>query len=136
MGRKVFQDFAHVLCQKFLDTPSNRDLVNLAILGSGTLILAVTDGSATHNRLAIQPLPYAQTWLDWVTPQLAVHHVPRTELQVVELAVTYTVELTRKGGLGWLCARFDFACEGRVASPDREYRCSLKASKEWGLAPT
>ena len=32
MARKVFQHFAQVLCQRFVEVPSNRDLINLAVL--------------------------------------------------------------------------------------------------------
>ena len=37
MARKVFQHFAQVLCQRFVEVPSNRDLINLAILGGGRI---------------------------------------------------------------------------------------------------
>ena len=32
VARKVFQHFAQVLCQRFVEVPSNRDLINLAVL--------------------------------------------------------------------------------------------------------
>ena len=63
MGRKHFQDFANVLCQQFVETPTNKDLVDLAILGDGILQLRITEGKATHRGHAIEPLPFASAWL-------------------------------------------------------------------------
>src|SRR5262245_6632669 len=59
MGRKAFQDFAHILCQRFIEVPTNHDLVNLFIFGGGTMILDVLAQKATVNGLPVKPLPYA-----------------------------------------------------------------------------
>lgn len=104
MGRRVFQNSAHVLCQKFVEVPSNRDLVNLAMLGDGVLRLDITGRKATHNGLAIEPLPFAEQYLLW------------KESRLIELAIfasrTSARELDcRKRGEG--------AWEGRIALPLR-----------------
>jgi hypothetical protein len=79
MGRKVFQDFAHVLCQKFVEVPSNRDLVNLALLGDGVLRLDITGRRATHNGFPIEPLPFTEQSLLWIESRLHELAIPRAE---------------------------------------------------------
>jgi hypothetical protein len=135
VGGKVFQEFVHVLCHKFIELPSNRDLVNLAILGDGTLVLAISEGRATHNGVAIEPLPYADEWRHWVAGRLDELRIPRGDLAAAELTVDYRVELRRsEAGLRWLAAQFDFRCSGVVAASDRDYRAELAAVKEWGFS--
>ena len=74
MARKVFQDFANVLCQKFVDLPTNMDLVNLLILGGGTLVLDITGRKATINRGPVEPLPYAEWARTWLAEQMEKHN--------------------------------------------------------------
>ena len=134
MGHKVFQDFAHVLCQKFVDLPSNRDLVNLAILGSGKLTLLVTEGRASHNGIAIQPLPYAELWLAWVKDRMRTLRIAETELTRAQLVADCRVELERQPGTGFLCVKLALACEGTVSAPDRVYSATYQGEKRWGLS--
>ena len=134
MARKVFQDFAHVMCQKFVEVPSNRDLLNLAILGGGRLHLDILGGRATHNDLAIEPLPFAASWIEWAMGRMTELGIPSAELSGAALDVQYTVDLRRKPGLGWLCADYDFSCTGSVVAPDKQYSSTLKAHREWGLS--
>jgi hypothetical protein len=134
MGRKVFQDFAHVLCQKFVEVPSNRDLVNLAILGDGVLRLAITERNATHNGLAVEPLPFVEQSLSWIEARLAELDIPRADLQGASVTVDYKVRLSRKPGLGFLCVDLALACSASVKAPDREYLSTLTAEKSWGLS--
>ena len=47
------------MCQRFVEVPSNRDLVNLALWGGGNLHLDITGRRATVNRYTVKPLPYA-----------------------------------------------------------------------------
>jgi hypothetical protein len=133
MGRKVFQDFAHVLCQKFVDSPSNRDLVNLAILGSGKLVLFIPEGRATHNGHAVEPLPFAEDWLAWVTDRMAALRIPAEYMRSARLEAECDVELTRHPTLGWLGIKLKVACTGIVESPDRTYVATLQSDRGWGL---
>ena len=133
MARKVFQDFAHVMCQNFLEAPSNRDLVALAILGDGELILDIAADRATHNRHAIEPLPFMEAFRTWLASRQAALSISPAELVGAQLTVNYTVVLSRKAGLGWLCAKYSFACTGIVSAHDRKYTNSVSLSRAWGL---
>ena len=133
MGRKHFQDLANVMCSKFVDCPSNTDLVDLAILGDGVLELFITEGRAMHDRHAITPLAFASEWLLWAESRLEALRIPRTALHAATLRVQYTVTLERSPALSWLTARFRFGCLGLLMSVDREYRAELSAEKTWGL---
>lgn len=133
MGRKVFQDFAHVLCQKFIEVPSNADLVNLVILGDGKLELDITAQKAIHNRCPISPLPYMNGAREWLDGRLAEFLIPPGEFIGAAITVDYTVLLKRDPPLHWLSARYDFACIGMIRAKDREYTSCMKATKEWGL---
>lgn len=73
MARKVFQDFAHVLCQRFIETPSRRDLVNLYLYGGGRLVIDLMARTATCNRWPIAPLPYAEDARRWIEIQMGKH---------------------------------------------------------------
>jgi hypothetical protein len=132
MGRKVFQDFVNVLCSKFIDLPSNKDLVNLVILGDGTLNLMITAKKATHNRYPIKPFPYSEEYLSWIELRLEKHRIPRIELVSADLIVEYktTLDHTR---IGLPSARFSLDCTGIILHTDREYRCKATAEKHWGL---
>jgi hypothetical protein len=133
VARKVFQDFAHVLCQRFIEVPSNRDLVNLVIFGGGTLVLDITGRKATLNRWPIEPLPYSEDARGWLQTQMQKRNIPTDELVVASLAVEYAVELTRKPNFPIPSAKFQFVCTGSITSPDRQYTAALRAEKEWGL---
>ena len=133
MARKVFQDFAHVLCQRFIEVPSNRDLVNLVILGGGTLVLDNIARKASCNRYPITPLPYAEDARSWIESQMKQRHIPTEELAGASLTVEYTVDLMRKQSDPIPTAKFDFACTASIASPDRQYTAVLRAAKTWGL---
>ena len=135
MARKVFQDFAHVLCQRFIEVPSNRDLVNLVILGSGTLVLDITGRKAAWNRYPIEPLPYSEDARVWLQTQMQDRKIPGNELVEASLLIEYVVDFTRKLNAPMPSAKFQFACTGSIASPDRQYTAALKAEKEWGLGP-
>jgi len=132
MGRKVFQDFAHVLCQKFVEMPSNIDLVNLVIFGDGRLELEISAGIATHNRYPVRPLPYCDEMRRWLDKRLAVLQIPPAELTRAALFVDYKVKLNRRIP-ALIDAEFDFVCIGIVVAPDREYTSSLTAQKSWGV---
>lgn len=134
MGRKHFQDLANVLCQKFVECPSNLDLVDLAILGDGLLELFITDDRATHAGHAIEPLAFAPGWMTWAEGRLEALGIPRAELRSAVLQVDYKVALSRSPSLGWLTARFEFQCTGIVSAVDRDYRAELRAERNWGLS--
>jgi hypothetical protein len=135
VARKVFQDFAHVLCQRFIEVPSNRDLVNLVLLGGGTLILDLMKRKATCNRYAITPLPYSEDARGWLDSQMVKRKIPIEELVGASLTVEYAVEFSPKSNIPIPTAKFDFACTASIASPDRVYTSVLKAQKTWGLGP-
>jgi hypothetical protein len=135
VARKLFQDFAHVLCQRFIEVPSNKDLVNLALLGGGTLVLDIMTPKATCNRYPIEPLPYAADARGWLDSQMAKQKIPIEELVGVSLTVEYVVNLSRKPDLSVTpIAKFDFSCIGSISSLDRLYTSTLKAEKVWGLS--
>jgi hypothetical protein len=133
VARKVFQDFAHVLCQRFIEVPSNRDLVNLVILGGGTLALDIIGRKATCNRYPVQPLPYSEDARGWLESQMKTRKIPTDELIGASLIVEYVVDLSRWQSDPIPVAKFDFACTGSITSPDRQYTSVLKAEKTWGL---
>ena len=134
MARKVFQDFAHVVCQKFIEVPSNTDLVKLAVLGDGKLELDLIAGKASHNRGAISPLPYMKETREWIECRLTELQIPSVELLSATLVAEYTVTLHRLPPLHWLSAKFEFACTGIIRASDREYVSEMKANKESDLA--
>src|ERR1700722_9477217 len=130
MARKVFQDFAHVLCQRFVEAPSNKDLINLALLGGGTLVLDIMAHKATCNRYPIEPLPYSADARSWVDSQMAKQNIPIEELISASLTVEYTLDISRRPDLPiFPVARFDFACTGSISSSDRVYTSVLNAQK-------
>jgi hypothetical protein len=135
MGRKVFQDFAHVLCQKFTEVPSTRDLVNLIIFGDGTLEMDLTANKARHNQYPVSPLPYMEEARRWLDTRLKELEIPDPALMRAALLVEYTVILSRTPSLGpaGLSAKFDFACTGVIEAPDRKYTSTLKTQKNWGV---
>ncbi len=134
MARKVFQHFAHVLCQRFVEVPSNRDLVNLALWGGGNLHLDITGRTATVNRYPVEPLPYSADALHWLEDQVAKGGIPPEQFVSAALAVEYTVATTRRDpGMPMLYASFSFCCTGSIVSPDRTYTSILSAEKAWGL---
>ncbi|KRR26865.1 hypothetical protein CQ14_32620 [Bradyrhizobium lablabi] len=133
VARKVFQDFAHVLCQRFIEVPSNKDLVNLVLLGGGTLALDIVMRKATCNRCHIEPLPYAADARGWLDSQMTKQNIPIEELVGATLVVEYDVSLSRKPENPVLpMAKFHFACTGSISSPDRVYT-SVLTEKLWAL---
>jgi hypothetical protein len=134
MGRKVFQDFAHVLCQKFVEVPSNRDLVDLAILGDGILRLNITERKATHSGFPIEPLPFTERALLWIESRLNDLAISRAELLSAALTVESGVKLHRRPGLPFLCFDLVLRCSASVRASDREYVSNLTAEKSWGLS--
>jgi hypothetical protein len=135
VARKAFQDFAHVLCQRFIEVPSNRDLVNLVILGGGTLALDIIGRKTTCNRFPIETLPCSEDARSWLESQMKRRKFPADELIGASLIVEYVVDLSRKQSLLVMpVAKFDFACTGSITSPDRQYTSVLKAEKTWGLS--
>jgi hypothetical protein len=134
VARKVFQDFAHVLCQRFIEVPSNRDLVNLVILGGGRLVLDIIGQKATCNRYPVTPLPYSEDARGWLESQMNGRKIPTDELIGASLIVEYAVDLSRKQNDPIPVAKFDFACTASITSHDRQYTSILKAEKTWGLS--
>jgi hypothetical protein len=133
MARKVFQHFAHVLCQRFIEVPSNKDLASLVLFGTGTLVLDLTAQRATWNRHPVDPLPYAEEARRWLYDQMEQRKIPVEQLVSASLVVEYVVELTRKLNYPFPIAGFDFSCTGSIVSPDRQYTSAQKARKVWGL---
>jgi hypothetical protein len=93
VARKVFQHFAQVLCQRFVEVPSNRDLINLAILGGGRIVLDITAGKATWNRYPVEPLPYATEAKLWIENQLAARKIAHDQLVGASLIIDYGVRV-------------------------------------------
>ena len=133
MARKVFQDFAHVRCQRFVEVPSNRDLVNLFLFGNGTLVLDLMARRATWNRWPVSPLPYCDDARGWIESQMAKRRIPGEQLVGASLTVEYLVE-PQACKSPHPSATFDFACTALISSPDRRYTSELKVMKTWGLA--
>lgn len=134
VARKVFQHFAHVLCQRFIEVPSNHDLVNLALFGGGTVVMDIWASKDTCNRYPIDPLPYAADAKTWICDQLKERNIPPEQLVGARLTVDYTVSISRKvPDIPFPVGAFDFCCTGSITSPDREYTATLNATKTWGL---
>jgi hypothetical protein len=134
VARKVFQDFANVLCQRFVEVPSNRDLVNLVLFGGGTLVLDLMNRRAACNRYPIEPLPYSEDARRWLFTQMAKHEIPNEELSGASLTVEYAVEFIRQPNIPIIpTAKFDFVCTAAIASSNRVYTSVLKAQKSWSL---
>jgi hypothetical protein len=136
MARKVFQDFAHVMCQKFVDAPSNADLIALVIFGSGRLELDVAAGKHWHNRAPIDAFPYVGEMRRWLEQRMRALDIAPAELASAALTVDYSVTLSRKPPLNWLIADFDFSCTGIIDAPERRYTSTLTSHKTWGLYPS
>lgn len=136
MARKIFQDFAHVLCQRFIEVPSNRDLVNLFLLGSGILELNIMGGPSWFSydgcSYPIEPFPYCSDARTWLDRRMAVHGIDTSQLAGASLTVDCSVDvLPRK--MVFTIARFDLCCVGTIKSPDRSYTAKLSAQRTWGL---
>ncbi len=134
MGRKVFQNFAHVLCQKLVLAPRGRDILQLAIMGHGKLVMDLVSHRAGHNRYPVSRLPYMEDARLWLQGRLWHHSIPNEQLQSAEVIVDYRVVLGRSHGDNHLTGAFAFACLGRIGAPDRVYESTLTAEREWGLS--
>jgi hypothetical protein len=122
------------MCQRFIEVPSNRDLVNLVILGGGTLVMDIITRKATCNRFLIEPLPYVEDARRWLFSRMVEHKISNEQLAGASLTVEYAVELSRKSDIPiFPVAKFDFACSASITSPDRLYTSTLAAEKTIGL---
>jgi len=135
VGHKVFQEFAHAMCQMFTGSPQNGDLIDLLILGPGTLRMDFLTRRSTHEGIAVQNIPFVDRWADWSAGRLGDLEIPADELREAVLVVEYRVEpYYQELGMGWLCARYNLDCSGLVAAPDRRYEMDVHHEQEWGLS--
>ena len=118
-----------MICQRFVEVPSNRDLVNLVILGGGQLMLDILGRKAICNGLPVTPLPYSEDARMWLEAQMQKRGIPMEQLVGVILVIEYDVELSRRPYVPIPTANFKFNCTASIASPDRQYTSSLSAEK-------
>jgi hypothetical protein len=133
MGRKVFQDYANVLCQRFLESPTNRDLVNLVVIGGGLLELDILKQRASCDHWPVDPLPYCGEAKRWLNVQLAKRAIADDLLVAASLVVKYTFTSSRRLTPVIPYVTFVFDCYAEIAAPDRTYTSRAAATKSWGL---
>ena len=132
MGRKVFQDYAHVLCQRFVDSPATIDLVNLFILDAGRLEFDLLNERALFNNFPIEPFPYVHASRAWLVSRMEADSIPTELLIGARLSVDFrtTVDRNRRP---FPNANFTFLCASTLHAPDRLYEASMEAQKAWGI---
>jgi hypothetical protein len=134
VARKIFQDFAHVFCQRFIEVPSPLDLVNLYILDVGRLDFDILAARARFNDYPVDPFPCMCKARLWLEERLVSENIPRSELIGATLKVTFRTTVDRSR-LPFPSAKFNLACESQIVSPDRSYAASIEAEKAWGISP-
>lgn len=124
MRRKVLQGYANTICDVFLGWRGRCDDPVLAELGSGTLVIDVLTGTATHDGVSvIEPTATGTFLYRWLREQAERHRVPLDGILRAELVVRYTVEPWDWEIPLWTLGYPDV--RSRVVTAEREYTGSL-----------
>jgi hypothetical protein len=135
MRRKILQDFANVLCQRFIDLPNGYDLASFAQLGSGHYDLDILSGSCTREGLPIPSLKMCDEYRQWLLEQQSKQGVPPGILRVsmrIDVSISEKSVKTSYGHV-FPSALFDFDCHSEIQTDEKAYSGHKQGSKKWGL---
>jgi hypothetical protein len=135
MQRKILQDFANVLCQRFIDLPNGDDLAAFAHLGSGSYELDILNGNCKRDGLEIPPLKMCAEYREWLLEQQKKRGVPPGILRVNMRIIASILDKTTHSSYGHVfpSAHFDFACHSEIQTDEKTYLGNKHGSKTWGL---
>src|SRR5215471_10204721 len=138
MRRKVLQDFATALCQKFIDLPNGDDLASFVEFGSGTYDLDILNGDSTHNGRPIAPLRICGEYREWLLNQQTKHGVPPGILRVGMRISALISDIRAKTSYGHVfrSAHFNFECHSEIQTDEKTYSGHKRGAKIWGLPAT
>jgi hypothetical protein len=133
MRRKVLQDFANTLSQRFVDLPSGFDLATFAQLGSGCYSLDLFTGVCTRDGESIAELKTCADGRGWLEAQLASHRVPsglagacmRVEVTVSDVGVK------RSYGHVKAWATFALSCTTELSTDEKQYIGHEARTRAW-----
>jgi|SRR5215813_4453926 len=135
MRRKTLQDFANVLCQRFIDLPNGDDLASLAHLGSGTYDLDILNGGCTREGVPIPSLKMCDEYREWLSEQEGKRGIPPGILRVnIRIRVSISDQRVKTSyGHVFPSAHFDFDCRSEIQTDEKTYSGHKQGSKTWGL---
>ena len=135
MRRKVFQDFANLFCQKFIDLPDGYDLATFVHLGSGFYLLDIINGNCSRNGLSIPPLMTCKEYRDWLQVQLNKRSTPLESLQI-SMGINVVVSNVRvKTSFGHIFASafFEHNCRSEIRTDEKTYSGHHRGAQAWGF---
>src|SRR2546423_1721187 len=124
MRRKVLQDFANTVSQRFLDLPEGYDLAAFAHYGSGLYHADLLSGACTRNEYPIPSLHLCGVYKEWLIQQCLSHRVALVEIRSidVEIAVAVRGATTRDSyGHRFATAHFDLNCICQIKTDEKTY---------------
>ena len=137
MRRKVLQDFANVLCQRFIDLPSGYDLATFVHLGSGFYLLDILNGNCSRDGLPIPPLMTCTEYRDWLQVQFAKRNIALEPLRIsmgVNILVS-DVRVRTSFGHVFASAFFECSCRSEIRTDEKTYSGHHRGAKAWGFDP-
>lgn len=133
MGHKVLKDHAYVFCQMFMGWRMADDLSTFAELPDGILEINILDGTCSHSRAGPINTAIAGELRAWFLDRLQKHDIPIAEITRAELSVTMknSIPSAHKRGIN-----FDWICEAKISTPDRDYSANLAEPHTWMPMPS
>lgn len=135
MRRKIFNDFANVLCQKFVDLPNGYDLATLAKLGSGVVSINILTDQCFFEESPIEPLRTCAEHRQWLQIQLAKRQLSLAVFESISMSVEFRVTdtiLDKPYGHDFRHADFWLKCTSEIRTPEAKYNGSSERQKKWG----
>jgi len=136
--RKVFQHFANMLPQRFLDLPSGFDLAVFAKYRQGVATFNVLNGEANIDGVPDSNLRTGSEYQAWLLKELEAHHVSPDALLSASLVVSFLVEnieIKESYGHVFRSAHFTFRCSSAINTDEKTYEGQSEGSKAWGYDP-
>jgi hypothetical protein len=136
--RKVFQHFANMLPQRFLDLPSGFDLAVCAKHRRGVATFNVLNGQSAIDGAPVADLRTGGEYQAWVVKELESHHIAQSALLSAELTVAFVVEdiqVKESFGHVFRSAHFSFECTSTLRTDEKSYACHREGAKPWGFDP-
>jgi hypothetical protein len=133
MRHKILKDHAFVFCQMFMGWRMASDLSTFADLPHGQLYINVLDGTCDHSQSGPVKTYIAGEIKAWFLDRLSKHNIPLADITAASLTVTMknTIQSQHKMGI-----TFDWTCDGRIKTADREYSAHLAEPHTWLPMPS
>lgn len=124
MRRKVFQDFANVFCQRFIDLPSGYDLAAFARHGSGIYLADILSGESSLDGKPIPRLRTCDDYKEWLFVQLDKRGIPHEAIRLAFLRIHVVVDKVRiRSSYGHQSAdaQVSFDCQSEINTDEKSY---------------